>query len=106
MMRRAAPVAVLALVSATAGAQPPDPDLDARQRCRPGNGALSSLKASGGRVAGADAFSARCSRLPLGVSSTGAGGWAERACCPRRRRRSADGHLTVPVAVGSIIRSH
>ena len=55
------------------------------QRCRPGNGALSSLKASGGKVAGSDVFSARCSRLPLAVSSTGVGGWAERAS----RRRGA-----------------
>ena len=46
------------------------------------------------QVAGADVFSARCSRLPLVVSSTGAGGWAERASRPRGRRRSADGRLS------------
>ena len=38
---------------------------------------------SGGRgVAGADVFSARCWRLPLGASSTGAGGWVARAFPP------------------------
>ena len=40
-------------------------------------------------------------RLPLGVSSTGVGGWAERACRPRGRSKSADGRLTVQVAIGS-----
>ena len=40
------------------------------------------------RVAVADVFSARCLRLSLGVSSTGAGGWVERASRPRGRRRS------------------
>ena len=43
---------------------------------------------------------------PLGVSSTGVGGWSERASRPRGRRRSADGRLTAPVAIGSIIRSY
>ena len=52
------------------------------------------------------AFSGRCSRLPLVGSSTGMGGWAEGASRPRGRRRSADGRLTVPVAVGSIIESY
>ena len=62
--------------------------------------------ASGGtRVAGADVFSARCLRLPLGVSSTGAGGWVESAFRPRGRRRSAGGRLAAEVAIGSIIRS-
>ena len=51
-------------------------------------------------------FFARCSRLPLVVSSTGAGGWVERATRLRGRRRSAGGRLTVPVAIGSIIRSY
>ena len=56
---------------------------------------------TGGRgVAGADVFSARCLRLPLGVSSTGAGGWVERAFRPRWRRRSAGGRLTAEVASG------
>ena len=48
-------------------------------------------------------FPARCLRLPLVVSSTGVGGWAERAFRARGRRRSADGRLTVSVAVGSNI---
>ena len=61
---------------------------------------------SGGRgVAGADVFSARCLRLPLGASSTGAGGWVERASRPRGRHWSAGGHVTAEVAIGSIIRS-
>ena len=45
------------------------------------------------RVAGADVFSSGCSRLPLVVSSTGAGGWGERAYRLRGRRRSADSRL-------------
>ena len=40
---------------------------------------------------------------PWACRQSGAGGWAERASRPRGRRRSADGRLTVPVAVGSII---
>ena len=39
------------------------------------------------------------------MSSTGAGGWGERASRPRGRRRSADSRLTVRVAIGSIIAS-
>ena len=35
------------------------------------------------RAAGADVLSARCPRLPLVVSSTGAGGWAKRTSRPR-----------------------
>ena len=50
------------------------------------------LEASGGKVAGADVLSGGCSWLPLVVSSTGAGGWAERAC---RARRSGAGSRTV-----------
>ena len=38
---------------------------------------------------GARVLSARCPRLPLGVSSIGAGGWVERTFRPRGRRRSA-----------------
>ncbi len=54
---------------------------------------------SGGRrAAGAAVFCARCSRLPLGVSSAGVGGVA-RASRPRGRRRSKDGRLTVPMAM-------
>ena len=45
----------------------------------------------------------RSFEAPLVVSSTGAGGWGERAYRPRGRRRSADPRLTVPVAIGSII---
>ena len=39
-----------------------------------------------------------CSRLPLGVSSTGAGGWVERASRRRWRRGSAGGRLVMRVA--------
>ena len=38
-----------------------------------------SASSGGRRAAGADVLSARCRRLPLGVSSIGVGGWAERA---------------------------
>ena len=40
---------------------------------------------------GADVFSVRCSRLPMGVSSTGRVGVPKRASRPRGRRRSANG---------------
>ena len=39
--------------------------------------------------------------LPLVVSSTGVGGWAEKASRPRGRSKSADGRLTGQVAIGS-----
>ena len=42
--------------------------------------------------------------FPWGVSSAGVGGWVERASRPRGRCRSKDGRLTVPMAMGSIIR--
>ena len=58
------------------------------------------------RDAGAHVFSARRSRLPLVVLSAGVGGWVARAARPQGRRRSAGGRLTVPVAIGSIIRSY
>ena len=56
--------------------------------------------------AAARVFSVGCLRLPLGVSSTGVGGWAERTSRPRGRFRSADGRLAVPLAIGSIIGSY
>ena len=65
-----------------------------------------SAVSGGRRVAGTRVFSAGCSRLPQGGSSTGLGGWAERASRPRGRRGFADGRLTVPVAIGSIIGSY
>ena len=57
-------------------------------------------------VAGAAVFSADCSRLPPVVSSTEAGGWVASASRPRGWRRSVGGRLTVPAAIGSIIRSY
>ena len=56
--------------------------LDFEQRRGPGDGRLSALEASG--VAGAAVLSGGLFEAPLVVSSTGAGGWAERACRPRR----------------------
>ena len=47
----------------------------------------------------------RLLEVPLGVSSRGVGGWDERASRPRGRWRSADGRLTLPLGIGSIIRS-
>ena len=65
-----------------------------------------SVFSGGSRVAGAAVFSADCSRLPPVVSSTGAGGWVASASRPRGWRRSVGGRLTVPAAIGSIIRSY
>ena len=42
-----------------------------------------SVSSGGRRAVGADVLSARCPRLPLGVSSIGAGGWVERTSRPR-----------------------
>ena len=79
----------------------PGPACPARLRCCWGR------RFSGGSgVAGTDVFSARCSRLPPVVSSTGAGGWVASASRARGRRRSVDGRLTVPATIGSIIRSY
>ena len=65
----------------------------------PDRGLVGSAGSGGTRVAGADVPSARCSRLPPVVSSTGAGGWVASTSRPAgaaqvcgRSLDGADGH--------------
>ena len=68
---------------------------DMEQRCRPGNGVLSSLTASGEGSGVSRLCCPPVVRAPRGRVVNGVGGWVGRASRSRGRRGSADGRLIV-----------